>query len=405
MAHGTEMRTVVDGEVFVHYGQIYVNSDPDSFGPELKAAFAGQSVGLCGGADPGALWLVTGLHTGNVGFTVEVHDQPPLLDPAWEEAVEVSFRPASGRSLLVQWAGSAAWELGLDEIDYRVRYCAQGMEGARLKDTRTHGPQLDRYLLQFWPAPPEPERLLRRTSSVAEYWHEFARKQPPPPTAAERAEAERVARETQEQADEQARTAREEWKWGGKLPSERLRQVSGCVESLLRFDPELVHALDAAGPAAQRSVALLAARRACEAAGLAGVGWIAAALDALEAGDALPPPFDDRDRLHRAIRADPDLPRQTVGRAIPPQRPAFQPPLPSRAGRGEPLRLSTSSRRPAPAPAIRISQRHMALPAVVHAAEADPLEAAVKAVSAAVSAYGENYPALLAEVRATVRPE
>lgn len=47
----------------------------------------------------------------------------------------------------------------------------------------------------------------------------------------------------------------------------------------------------------------------------------------------------------------------------------------------------------------------MALPAVVHAAEADPLEAAVKAVSAAVSAYGENYPALLAEVRATVRPE
>ncbi len=63
--------------VHVSYGQSYVVSDPESFGLGLEEAFAGQSAGLCGAAVPGALWLTTGLHTGNVGFTVEVRGQAP----------------------------------------------------------------------------------------------------------------------------------------------------------------------------------------------------------------------------------------------------------------------------------------------------------------------------------------
>jgi hypothetical protein len=95
---GATVRRPVAGEVHVDYGQIYVLSDPDSFGPDLAEAFAGQRAGLCGAAVPGALWLSTGLHTGHVGFTVEVHDQAPPLDPVWEDAVEVSFRPASANN-------------------------------------------------------------------------------------------------------------------------------------------------------------------------------------------------------------------------------------------------------------------------------------------------------------------
>jgi hypothetical protein len=53
---------------------------------------------------------------------------------------------------------------------------------------------------------------------------------------------------------------RELWEWGGRLPSERLRGVGGNVRGLIRFDSDLVHALDAAGPEAQRAVASLAAR-------------------------------------------------------------------------------------------------------------------------------------------------
>ena len=151
------MRRPVDGEVHVHYGQIYVESDPENHGPGLAEAFAGQTAGLCGAATPGALWLNTGLHTGDVGFTVEVCDQAPPLDPVWEDVVEVSFRPASARSALVQWAGEDSWDLDLEETDYRVRYCARGMDRASEEDTRLGDePQLDRYLLQFWPAPPEP---------------------------------------------------------------------------------------------------------------------------------------------------------------------------------------------------------------------------------------------------------
>ncbi|GHH82823.1 hypothetical protein GCM10018793_43380 [Streptomyces sulfonofaciens] len=48
----------------------------------------------------------------------------------------------------------------------------------------------------------------------------------------------------------------------------------------------------------------------------------------------------------------------------------------------------------------RISQPHFALPAVLAAAEPDPLKAALDAVWAAVCTYGEHYPELLKEIRA-----
>ncbi|MFF4602604.1 hypothetical protein ACFY12_07595 [Streptomyces sp. NPDC001339] len=426
------MRRLVEGEVHVHYGQIYVESDPDSFGPDLAEAFAGQSSGLCGAAIPGALWLTTGLHTGNVGFAVEVHSRAPSLDAAWEDVVEVSFRPVSGNSVLVQWAGEASWELNLEETDYRVRYCAKGMDEAHQQDTRMDDePQVDCYLLQFWPAPPAPDRVLKQTSQMAVYWHDYARKQPPPPTPAQRAEAERLARLAQEQAEEDLRLAYERWEWGGQLPSQALRDVGGNVRGVLDFDPELVHAIDAAGPEAQRAVGLLAAGRACEAAGLTELDWIAAGLIALAEGRPLPPPLDDPDRAWQALESDPRVPDRTVGRAIPPERPAFQPPARDDAhvpipqagqaawivGSAAAAAVEPSSPPGAPMPqpdgatpytvkltigepdpSLRMSQPHMALPALLDAAETDPLQAALDAVYAAVATYGADYRALLQEV-------
>src|SRR5262249_29690187 len=64
------VRTLFDGEVHVHYGQVYVESGPETGNPRLDAAFAGQVNGLCGAAARGALFLATGLHTGRVGFAV-----------------------------------------------------------------------------------------------------------------------------------------------------------------------------------------------------------------------------------------------------------------------------------------------------------------------------------------------
>ncbi|TBO60289.1 hypothetical protein EYS09_07500 [Streptomyces kasugaensis] len=432
---GVTVRRPVDGEVHVHYHQIFVESDPDSYGPGLAEAFAGQSAGLCGAAVPGALWLTTGLHTGDVGFTVEVHDQAPPLDAAWEDVVEVSFRPASGSSALLQWAGEASWELGLEETDYRVRYCAKGMDEADRQDTRVDGlPQLDCYLLQFWPELPAPDRVLKQTSASAAYWHDCARQQPPPPTPAERAEAERLARLAQEQAERERRLAYERWDWGGQLPSRALRGVGGNVRGLLRFDPALVHALDAASPQVQRAVARLAARHACAAAGLTGLDWIAAGLTALAEGRPLPPPFDDEGRVWPALESDPRVPGRTTGRAIPPERPPFQPPAndgahapipqseqtswlvgpaaalakpppppeppaPRPGGAKYPVTLTTGE----PDPSLRISQPYAAVSALLGAAEADPLRAALDAVHSAVATYGEDYRTLLQEVWSACR--
>ncbi|MFF5408338.1 hypothetical protein ACFY8K_35935 [Streptomyces misionensis] len=433
------MRRPVTGEVHVHYGQIYVESDPDNAIPDLSGAFAGQSGGLCGAAVPGVLWLITGLHTGNVGFTVEVHDEDPPLDPVWEDVVEVSFHPVSERTSLVQWAGEAAWDLNLARTDYRVRYCAQGMDEGRKLDTRVSGqPQADSYLLQFWPSPPRADRVVRQTSKNAAYRHRYARELPPPPTPEQRAETERLARQAEERAAEERRLHRERWEWGGRLPSEGLRGVGGNVRGLLRFDSDLVHALDTAGSEVQRAVASLAARRACEAAGLIGVSCVTQALTALTERRQLPPPFDDPDRMWETLRSDPQVARRSVLMAVPPERPPYRPLTPAAAG-GTWLPAAESGDngrrrrglgralgafiptvpvgdRPTPTGGVghavaavhasgtprgqqRISQPHFALPSVLAAAEPDPLKAALDAVWHAVNTYGEHYPELLKEIR------
>lgn len=71
---------------------------------------------------------------------------------------------------------AACWELGLEVRDYRVRYSATGMDTGRRKNVREDDePQTDdRYLLQFWPAPPGPARLLKQTSRAAASWQDFA---------------------------------------------------------------------------------------------------------------------------------------------------------------------------------------------------------------------------------------
>ncbi|MFG2402588.1 hypothetical protein [Streptomyces lydicus] len=213
------------------------------------------------------------------------------------------------------------------------------------------------------------------------------------------------------------------------MPSQALRNVGGNVHGLRDFDPAVVHAIDAAGPEVQRAVALLAARRACETAGLTDLDWIAAALLALAEGRPLGPPLDDPDRVWQALESDPRVPDRTVGRAVPPDRPPFQPSdrddahasmpqteqtlwivgpaaaavePPSPPGAPAPLPDGATSHTlqvtiGEPGPSLRMSQPHMALPALLGAAEADSLQAALGAVYAAVATYGEDYWALLQE--------
>jgi hypothetical protein len=238
--------------------------------------------------------------------------------------------------------------------------------------------------------------------------------------------------------EERRRLHREKWEWGGRLPSETLRGIRDSnVLGLLRYDTDLVHALDAAGPEAQRAVALLAARRASEAAGLTDVAWVAQALTDLAEGRPPASPFDDAALMWETLRSDPAVPDRSVLGAMPPERPPYIPPPPEAFGwtwfpEAEPSDNQSSSPehgrlmgrwvRTAPGGARRtpsatheivvvqhpigtpytpgrISQPHFALPAVLAAAGTRPLKAAVDAVWHALNTYGEHYPELLEEIR------
>jgi hypothetical protein len=169
------MRVLFEAEIPVHYG--FVNLSPaggDNF-PDLTDARAGQQNGLCGAAVPGALSMVTGLHTGRVPFRVEWHDAAPPLDGDWEEAVEVPFHPAGPDLTLSSFQDF--YELRLPAAGgLRARFCAAGMDAANEADNISDDENtIDSYLLALWPAPAEPESILRETSEIAAYWHGVAR--------------------------------------------------------------------------------------------------------------------------------------------------------------------------------------------------------------------------------------
>lgn len=367
--HGVQQCGEISGaaEHPVVDSQALGESRTDDYFDDLTEARGGQVNGLCGAAVPGLLFLTTGLHTGGVEVTVEVLDAPAPVGDTWEDVVEVSFRPATDSVHLVQWAGEKSWPLTLERIDYRVRYCASGMDRAHAEDTRLAGePLLDRYLLQLWPATAAADVVVRQTSACATYWHAHARTLPPPPTPMQRTEARRQERLAREQASREAARAAEARRWGGRPPSERLRRVNGGLV-IAQLDRDLVDGIDNLDETAQRAVAIWAARRACGEAGLSDLDWVIPALAALEHGSPLPRPFDDHNAAFELLHTDTRVPRTAV---------------PSYDGRHD-----------------RVSQQHAALPALWAATAADPLAAGLESLFHAIVTFGSRYPRLLAEVR------
>lgn len=153
--------------------------------------------------------------------------------------------------------------------------------------------------------------------------------------------------------------------WGGRLPSERLLNLQASSYTLVQLDRELIDEIEAATPEKQRRLANWAARRAYSAAGID--NWAADALDALDAGRPLPPPFDDENALFDLLYQDPRAPHTLVSRP-----------------EGGPR---------------NVLQQAMAIPALRGAGAEDSLKAAIDAVATAVAAVGDDYPVLFDEVR------
>lgn len=248
-----------------------------------------------------ALYLITGLHTGDVGFVVESHSEPPPVDEDWEEIVEVSFTPETDDVTLVQWAarprGVWIW-IGSTTASGTAR------AACRRPGMPTPGSMTSRKstVISCNSGPlRRADRVLKQTTEHAAYWHSFARGLPPAPTPEERAEAARLAELEKERERERAKLRFEAHSWGGHLPSERLRRVSGNARAMARLDRELGEAIAAADPQVQREVARWVARRAYDVAGLTGIDWIAPALHAMDQGRDLPRPSTTSNRSGRAV--------------------------------------------------------------------------------------------------------
>jgi hypothetical protein len=286
-----------DDTVRVDYHQFFIG------GAEAGASgygTGGQVNGLCGAAHPGVLAFTTGRNCGELPLLIELHEEEPELDAMWTEVVEVSFTPSDPDVLLLE-PGFQAILIDLEVETYRVRYCAAGFDN----EDRVVDDPPERYLVQFWPAPAAPDRIVRQTSSVAAYWHDVAHRTPPEPTAAERAETARQEKQEHQRRADEYRRAQEAEAWNGRAPdNDRLRGVGASARDVARADRDLVDENVAADPREQRAMAAWTARWAAHRAGHADLPWVAEALAALDRADPLPPSFDSSETAFGLLWAE-----------------------------------------------------------------------------------------------------
>lgn len=167
------MKTLYEGNLFIHYGQFYVDVDTDDddyADPEL--AFAGQQNGICGAAQKGKLFLVTGSADAVIQLKVLLHEAKPPVNPAFDEVVEVSMAVGNQPLKLCEWAWETVYDLAIPSGHYRVRYSIQGME----KDYDEHSDwdspiEGQSYLLEFWQEALAADSIIKHTSDNAKYWH------------------------------------------------------------------------------------------------------------------------------------------------------------------------------------------------------------------------------------------
>lgn len=168
------MQELFSGTLDVQYGQFYIEAGA-LFDGDMAKSFVGQSNGLCGAAVPGFLFFVTGLHSGPVGLVITLHDgEPPLAQDA-EDVVEVSLQVTGSSVFLVQWSEAEGRPLARMAGSYRARYSGANMDKAHAEDTNLTDEPIDHYRLEFWPASPAPDQVIRQGSDVALYWHDWAR--------------------------------------------------------------------------------------------------------------------------------------------------------------------------------------------------------------------------------------
>lgn len=160
-------------DINVCYGQAYLEL-AGPFDGAMEECFRGQRNGICGAAAPDILFLTTGLHTGKVGFTLNLFEEDPGIDASWDEIVEVSLLAPRTAISLVEWAAADGHTMAIAPGPYRARYHARNMQAGSDLDTNATSSVVDTYRLDLWRADRTADRVVKQTSEVAAYWHNWA---------------------------------------------------------------------------------------------------------------------------------------------------------------------------------------------------------------------------------------
>ncbi|MEX0426151.1 hypothetical protein AB3X52_00860 [Nocardioides sp. DS6] len=167
----TVERVLFDEVVDTDYGQFDLGwGDGYGFDGDFDRFFAGQINGLVGAGMKAGLYLNLARRSGGSHVRVVSSDSEPTLDAEWEDVVEVSVTiPAGAASSWSTWSGEESGALALQPGTYRVRVSARGRDAGRAGEFDEG--VVDFYLVEFWPAPVQPDAVVRTGSDDAAYWH------------------------------------------------------------------------------------------------------------------------------------------------------------------------------------------------------------------------------------------
>ena len=167
------MQILLDQTIDTDYGQLDLAwSEQHGLDGELDTFFRGQANGLVGAASSTGIYLNLARRRGGSAVRIELHDSAPDLDDQWEDVVEVSARVPVGASAgWTTWAGEHGGPLAVPPGDYRIRVSARGRDAAADDGEFAEG-LVDFYLVELWPAEPQPDTIVRTTSENAREFHD-----------------------------------------------------------------------------------------------------------------------------------------------------------------------------------------------------------------------------------------
>lgn len=165
-------RVLLDQIIYTDYGQFDLSWNEDGvFDGDFDRSFQGQVNGLAGAANPNGVYVNLARRSGGSPIRMVLLDAAPGSDDGqWEDVVEVSITLPEGYEMIWSTWGENTGSIDIPPGSYRLRVSAKGRDEGHMGEFAEG--TVDEYLLQLWPAPRQPDAILRVGSESANYWHQ-----------------------------------------------------------------------------------------------------------------------------------------------------------------------------------------------------------------------------------------